>query len=147
MSRLADAEILALHRELVATPSVSGAERAVADRLAALLAAHGVTPWRVGDTLVALAGEGPLLLLDTHLDASGTDVYRRQEAAHVVALLDSLRRTGAPVLAGGDFNSTPESAPVALLLAAGMRDGWVACGGAGAGLTFPAALQEAAANA
>ena len=65
---LADAAILALHRDLVATPSVSGDERAVADRLAARLGAHGVAPRRVGDTLVALAGEGPLLLLDTHLD-------------------------------------------------------------------------------
>ena len=82
---------------------------------------------------------GPLHLLNTHLDASGADRYRLQEAGHVVALLDSLRRTGAPVLAGGDFNAPPGSAVIALLTAAGMRDGWSACGGEGAGLTYPAA--------
>ena len=68
MSRLADDAVLALHRELVATPSVSGDERAIADRLAALLAEHGIEPVRLGDSLLAIAGEGPLLLLDTHLD-------------------------------------------------------------------------------
>lgn len=68
MSRLADAEILALHRELVSTPSVSGDERAIADRLERLLRARGAAVRRTGDTLLALAGRGPLLLLDTHLD-------------------------------------------------------------------------------
>lgn len=82
---------------------------------------------------------GPLHLLNTHLDASGTDVYRMQEARHIVALLDSLRRTGAPVMAGGDFNSLPTSPVVATLTASGVRDGWVACGGEGSGLTYPAA--------
>lgn len=68
MSRLSDAELLALHRQLVATPSVSGDEAPIADLLAALLAAHGHAPRRIGDSLLALAGEGPLLLLDTHVD-------------------------------------------------------------------------------
>jgi acetylornithine deacetylase len=68
MSRFAHDEILALHRELVATPSVSGSESAIADLLAALLAERGARVERIGDSLLALAGDGPLLLLDTHLD-------------------------------------------------------------------------------
>lgn len=68
MSRLDPAAILALHRELVATPSVSGSEAAIADRLAARLAAHGASPERLGDSLLAHAGRGPLLLFDTHVD-------------------------------------------------------------------------------
>jgi acetylornithine deacetylase len=68
MSRLGDAELLAFHRELVATPSVSGDERAIADLAAARLAARGAAVERLGDSLLALAGEGPLVLLDTHLD-------------------------------------------------------------------------------
>jgi acetylornithine deacetylase len=61
-------ELLALHREIVATPSVSGEEGALADLLAARLAAHGVRAERHGSSLLAIAGEGPVLLLDTHLD-------------------------------------------------------------------------------
>jgi len=68
VSRLGEEEILALHRELVATPSVSGEEAAIADRLAALLAAHGVAAERLGDSLFARAGSGPLFVLDTHVD-------------------------------------------------------------------------------
>jgi endonuclease/exonuclease/phosphatase family metal-dependent hydrolase len=82
---------------------------------------------------------GPLHVLDTHLDASREDHFRLQEARHVAALLDSLRRSGAPVLGGGDLNAPAESAVIALLVESGWRDGWIACGGAGAGLTFPAA--------
>jgi len=68
MTGFADAELLALHRELVATPSVSGDERAAADLVAARLATPGVEIERLGDSVLALAGEGPLLLLDSHLD-------------------------------------------------------------------------------
>ncbi|HEX9799243.1 MAG TPA: M20/M25/M40 family metallo-hydrolase [Thermoanaerobaculia bacterium] len=68
MTRLADDELLALHRALVATPSLSGDEAAIADLLAARLAAGGAAVERLGDSLLALAGEGPLVLFDTHLD-------------------------------------------------------------------------------
>jgi endonuclease/exonuclease/phosphatase family metal-dependent hydrolase len=82
---------------------------------------------------------GPLHLLNTHLDASGSDDYRLQEARQVVSLLDSLRGTGAPVLAGGDFNAPPGTEVIRRVAASGLRDGWLACGGAGDGLTYPAA--------
>ena len=81
---------------------------------------------------------GPLYLLNTHLDASGPDTFRRREAAALLEVAGRLRRGGARVLLGGDFNATPESAVVAGVLEAGWRDGWAACGGAGEGLTFPA---------
>jgi len=65
---LDDGAILALHRDLVATRSVSGEEAAIADLVAGWLEARGATVERIGDTLVAVAGEGPLLLFDSHLD-------------------------------------------------------------------------------
>lgn len=68
MSRLGDAEILDLHRELVATPSVSGDEGAVAAVAARRLELPGVRLERLGDSLLATAGDGPLVLFDTHLD-------------------------------------------------------------------------------
>lgn len=65
---LAEAELLALHRDLVATPSVSGEEGPLARWLAEFLAGRGARVERVGDSLLALAGAGPLLLFDSHLD-------------------------------------------------------------------------------
>lgn len=69
---LSDAELLALHAELVATPSVSGAEGPIADRMAGFLAAHGAAVERLGDTLLAFTGPpsggAPLVVFDSHLD-------------------------------------------------------------------------------
>jgi len=67
-SALDAAEILRLHREITAIPSVSGAEADVAGRLEGWLADRGITPRRVGGSLLALKGAGPVLLLDSHLD-------------------------------------------------------------------------------
>lgn len=66
--RLSREELLALHAALVATPSVSGDEGAIADFAAGFLAARGVAAERLGHSLLAVAGSGPLLLLDSHLD-------------------------------------------------------------------------------
>lgn len=60
--------ILELHRDLVALPSVSGAEGPIADYLSELIERHGVAVTRLGNTLLATLGSGPVLLLDTHLD-------------------------------------------------------------------------------
>lgn len=65
---LPEREVLALHREIVEIPSVSGTEGDLADFLEGKLRRYKVTPERVGNSLLALAGEGPVLLLDTHLD-------------------------------------------------------------------------------
>ncbi len=65
---MTDAGLLALHRRLVATPSVSGEESAAAGLMAGVLAAGGAEPFRVGNAVYAVAGDGPVLVLDTHLD-------------------------------------------------------------------------------
>ncbi len=65
---LPEREVLALHREIVEIPSVSGDEADLADFLETKLRRYKARPERVGNSLLALAGEGPVLLLDTHLD-------------------------------------------------------------------------------
>ncbi|HXU34681.1 MAG TPA: M20/M25/M40 family metallo-hydrolase [Thermoanaerobaculia bacterium] len=66
------ADILALHRLAVSTPSVSGDEGALAEQLAGWLAAHGAWVERFGNTLLAIhegeSPDAPIILLDTHLD-------------------------------------------------------------------------------
>lgn len=61
-------EVLALHRAITRIPSISGEETGLADFLEERLRAYGATPIRVGNSLLALAGQGPVLLLDSHLD-------------------------------------------------------------------------------
>ena len=80
---------------------------------------------------------GPLAVVNTHLDPSGDDRWRRQEIRTVLAIVDSLRRRGVPTLAGGDLNSTPESTTQETVRSAGLRDAWTMCG-QGDGLTYPA---------
>ena len=53
---------------VVANWKMNKTPREAAAFLAAFLAARGVACERHGDSLLALAGEGPLLLLDSHLD-------------------------------------------------------------------------------
>lgn len=65
---MTDAELLALHRDLVATPSVSHEEGPLADRVEAFLAERGCAPRRLGDNVFAAFGEGPVLCLNSHLD-------------------------------------------------------------------------------
>jgi acetylornithine deacetylase len=61
-------ELLALHRSLVEIPSVSGGEGAIASFLADVLEARGVAVERVGSSLLALLGRGPVVCLNSHLD-------------------------------------------------------------------------------
>jgi len=66
---MTDADLLALHRHLVATRSVSGDEAALADWVQAWLAARLPTVLRHKNNVVGLAGEGgPLLAFCSHLD-------------------------------------------------------------------------------
>jgi endonuclease/exonuclease/phosphatase family metal-dependent hydrolase len=81
------------------------------------------------------APSGPLTVVNTHLDPSADDHYRRQE---VETLLRIARESGTGrLLLGGDLNSTPESAVQQTMRASGLRDSWQECG-RGAGLTYPA---------
>ena len=82
---------------------------------------------------------GTLAVINTHLDASGPDHWRKQEADSVVSLVAQTRRNVGLVIAGGDFNSTPESSVQLGLRAAGLRDSWMECG-RGEGLTYPDSL-------
>ncbi|MEP6729452.1 MAG: endonuclease/exonuclease/phosphatase family protein, partial [bacterium] len=79
---------------------------------------------------------GRLAVLNTHLDASGADRWRRQEADSIVSLVAQTRRNEPLVIAGGDFNSTPESAVQIAVRKSGLRDSWDECG-SGPGLSFP----------
>ena len=79
---------------------------------------------------------GRLTVIDTHLDPSSDDHWRRQEADTIASLIARARQRGELVIAGGDFNSTPESA-VQAALREGMRDSWEECA-KGDGFTYPA---------
>jgi endonuclease/exonuclease/phosphatase family metal-dependent hydrolase len=79
---------------------------------------------------------GPIAVVNTHLDASSADNWRRQEARTVIAITRSLRAS-MPTLVGGDFNSEPGSVVQDTLRAAGLRDAWPLCG-VGDSLTYPA---------
>lgn len=81
---------------------------------------------------------GVLHVLNTHLDPSGQDRYRRQEMATVLRVADRLRAGGGLVLLGGDLNATPESAVMEMVRDGGWNDAWSGCG-AGDGGTYPAA--------
>jgi len=87
--------------------------------------------------LVVETPGGPLHVLNTHLDPSADDRWRRQEGDSVLAVARRLAADGLPVLAGGDFNATPDSDAQRVLRDGGFRDLWAGCG-TGDGLTYPA---------
>ena len=80
---------------------------------------------------------GNLTVLNTHLDASGPDTWRRQEVRTLIALASAARARHPNLIVGGDMNSTPESAVQDQVRAARLRDAFAECG-TGTGLTFPA---------
>lgn len=93
---------------------------------------------RVAHRAVIAAPFGELTFINTHIDASGDDRYRRQEIKTIIAMAKAA--TSAPnarVMVGGDLNSTPESAVQVELRASGLDDAWMRCG-TGAGLSYPA---------
>ena len=128
MTRLDDAELLALHREIVATPSVSGEEGRLADHLAALLDARGLAVDRIGDSLLATVGEGPLVLLDSHIDTvpPSSGWSRDPFSATVVAgrvfglgSNDAKASVAAMIAAFLSLASGPPAGSIALALVAG----------------------------
>ena len=92
---------------------------------------------RVALEVTIVSPAGPLKVVNTHIDASRDDRWRRQEIATVLAVVDSLR---GMVLLGGDLNSTPEGEIQRTVRARGLRDAWLECGRGKepAGMTFPA---------
>ena len=87
--------------------------------------------------VIVAAPGGRLSIINTHLDPSGDDRWRRQEADSIVSLAAQLRRGGVALIVGGDFNSTPESAVQRAVRVGGLRDAWLECA-TGDGFTFPA---------
>jgi endonuclease/exonuclease/phosphatase family metal-dependent hydrolase len=79
---------------------------------------------------------GQLTVLDTHIDASREDRWRLQEIETFARLTTDAARTERLVIAGGDLNSTPESAVQGVMRRTGFRDSWSECG-SGEGLTYP----------
>ncbi|MBS1722164.1 MAG: M20/M25/M40 family metallo-hydrolase [Armatimonadetes bacterium] len=61
-------DVLELHRFLVERPSVSGNEAAVADFVQGVLCTTGADVERRDNNVIARAGRGPRLLLNSHLD-------------------------------------------------------------------------------
>lgn len=101
--------------------------------------AGGAYEPRVALSAVIETPWGRLGVVNTHLDASGQDGYRRQEFPTVLAIADTLRQRGLPVLVGGDLNTEPSSELHALVRARGWRDAWSLCG-VGDSLTYPAGI-------
>ncbi|HEU4565014.1 MAG TPA: endonuclease/exonuclease/phosphatase family protein [Gemmatimonadaceae bacterium] len=87
--------------------------------------------------VVIARGGDTLHVVNTHLDASRDDHYRRQEAAALAGILGGIARGGGTVIAGGDLNSTPDAAILPIIGGAGVRDAWAGCGD-GDGFSFPA---------
>lgn len=83
------------------------------------------------------APAGKLAVINTHIDASRDDTWRRQEISTVVRLAVDARAAAQHVLLGGDLNSTPESAVQDSVRQSGFVDAWMQCG-RGDGLTFRA---------
>lgn len=61
-------ELLKLHRELIAIPSVSHNETEIADFVHAYLTQNGITPTRIGNNIIAQTSDQPRLLFNSHLD-------------------------------------------------------------------------------
>ena len=81
---------------------------------------------------------GRLQVITTHLDASGEDTYRLQEALELLNVVRPRVSEFTPVLVGGDFNAEPTSPVIQRMRDAGLRDAWTECG-QGDGFTYPAA--------
>ncbi|CAN5834313.1 hypothetical protein BH11GEM1_BH11GEM1_06430 [soil metagenome] len=86
--------------------------------------------------IIVASPTGTLAIINTHLDPAGNDRWRRQEADSIVSLVSQARRDVGMVIAGGDFNSTPESAVQVAVRAGGLRDSWMECS-TGDGFTYP----------
>lgn len=61
-------DVLELHRNLVSICSVSGQEAEIADYVQDVLSVGGVGVERVGNSVIARAGSGPCLVMNSHLD-------------------------------------------------------------------------------
>ena len=90
-----------------------------------------------GALRVSIAAPGGAIhVVNTHLDASRADSFRRQEIPQVLAIAAAMKIPGALVLAGGDLNAEPPSEVLGAVREAGWVDLWTKCG-RGSDLTYP----------
>ncbi len=87
--------------------------------------------------VVIKSSHGTVGVLNTHLDPSRDDHYRRQEIATILALFQSVAESTRLAFAGGDLNSEPGSAVLEAISSAGLSDSWRECG-KGDGFSYPA---------
>lgn len=98
--------------------------------------AGGSNEPRVAQLVLASLRSGQLAAINTHLDPAEGDA-RAQEVRHLVDAVKQQLAAAAPLVVGGDLNSTPDNPVLAPLKASGLRDAWTECG-SGDGLTYPA---------
>ncbi|HEY9480568.1 MAG TPA: endonuclease/exonuclease/phosphatase family protein, partial [Gemmatimonadaceae bacterium] len=91
---------------------------------------------RVAIHIVVSAPMGRVHVIGTHLGAEGVSTFRDQEARDLLEHVRARVPANAPVMIGGDFNSTPDS-DVHAVFSRDFRDSWQQCG-TGDGYTFPA---------
>ena len=91
---------------------------------------------RVAIHIVVSAPTGRLDVVGTHLGAERVSTFRDQEAHDLLAHVRTRVASDAPVIIGGDFNSTPDS-DVHAGFVEHFGDSWAECGN-GNGYTFPA---------
>lgn len=122
--RLAAEELLELHARLIEIPSLSGEEGAIADFAAGFLTARGARVERIGHSLVATAGAGPLLLFDSHLDTVPPGPgWRREpfaatrEAGRVYGLGANDAKASVAAMTAAFLELAPEPLGVTLALA------------------------------
>lgn len=84
---------------------------------------------------IAVPG-GVIRVVNTHLDATGSDAYRVQQARTLLRVANAQRDSGFTIL-GGDFNSEPNSPVAKMLEQSGWKDLFAVCG-TGASFSFPA---------
>lgn len=90
-----------------------------------------------GALRVSIAAPGGAIhVINTHLDASRADSFRRQEISTVIAAGNDMKKPGALVLIGGDLNAEPPSEVMAAVRSARWVDLWPTCG-KGNELTYP----------
>ena len=91
---------------------------------------------RVALTAIVSVRDERWRVINTHLDPAN-DGGRPQEVAAVVDAIHTQQTAGTPLIAGGDFNSTPDNPVLQPIRDAALHDAWVECG-SGDGFTYPA---------
>lgn len=106
--------MISLLQQLISIPSLSRDEKAVADFLESWMFRHGMAPHRQGNNLWCSHGEGPVVLMDAHIDTvkpvagwtrdpftpslEGERLYglgSNDDGASVVALIEAYRQLTA----------------------------------------------------